>query len=899
MRARYSFSISIGYLLLFGFLLFNNRIALSQDSLFQEAEFKYVEASYEQAYDKYLSAALLYDSLRDYEMYAFCNIQMAFCLSRMAAYQQSFDLSNNTLDYILEFLVDNQFLKAEAMRAKSDALLNIGKNDEALDVLLEAEKLYPEETAIELAEAYNLLGVIYWNNANQDLAIQYHDKALETRQSELGENSLQVGDSYNNIGLVYATDDPLQAGLYFERALKIYRVSLGNKHPKVAFCLINLARAYGQQGRIPEAIELMTEVDLIWEEIYSTSHPNKTFSISTLGQIYASDGNYERALHYQELALKEYINMFGQKHPEVANTYFLIAELHLELGNYKDAVYAYQQSIYANLQEQEFSSFRDSPSLIKYFHADYLLSALLGKAKALEVLHVEQTLKPNDLRAALDTYILADSLTNEIRKVRFTENDKIRLNDISRSIYDNGIRISLILGDQPFQKQRFAERALAFCERSKSSVLLEAIQETKAKSFAGIPDDLISLEDSIKEQIAFYQQQVSKGENLEVNQAGLFTYQQQHRDLVNKLENEYPRYYELKYQPSVFDGATLMDALDPYQAVISYYIGNEQIYIFLVTKDQISVIEKEKDAFFQQNLSGLRNAIKFRIENTLNFESKSLYRLLVPQIPENISELIIIPDGILNTIPFEVLRNPETDNYLVEDYAISYDYSATLLLQRREFSDGIASGKEILLIAPVNFEKQTTKLFDLPASRDEVRDIDFLFSTNSWNVESRTMDEATETMVKERPLSDYRYLHFATHGLVNESRPELSQLFLYPDSVNDGNIYSGDIYNLKVQAELVCLSACETGLGRIEKGEGIVGLSRALLYAGAQNLLVSLWQVADQSTSQLMIEFYRQHLFFDHLSDFNLALREAKKTLIRSENYNEPYFWAPFILVGQ
>ncbi|MEQ8882896.1 MAG: CHAT domain-containing protein, partial [Cyclobacteriaceae bacterium] len=141
-------------------------------------------------------------------------------------------------------------------------------------------------------------------------------------------------------------------------------------------------------------------------------------------------------------------------------------------------------------------------------------------------------------------------------------------------------------------------------------------------------------------------------------------------------------------------------------------------------------------------------------------------------------------------------------------------------------------------------------------------------------------------------------IHLATHGIVNQSKPELSRVFLCPGSTEDGSLYSGEIYNLKFNANLVTLSACETGLGQVAKGEGIVGLSRALQYAGAQNLIVSLWQVADKSTADLMIEFYN-HSLNDSRKGYADDLRAAKLSLLRSEDYYNPYFWAPFILIGQ
>ena len=159
--------------------------------------------------------------------------------------------------------------------------------------------------------------------------------------------------------------------------------------------------------------------------------------------------------------------------------------------------------------------------------------------------------------------------------------------------------------------------------------------------------------------------------------------------------------------------------------------------------------------------------------------------------------------------------------------------------------------------------------------------------------------DASEALIKANNLKNYKYLHFATHGMVNESKPELSRVFLCPKGDEDGSLFSGEIYNLKINADLVTLSACETGLGKIAEGEGIVGLSRSLMYAGAENLVVSLWQVADASTAQLMIDFYKEHLYHSENDLFSDDLRKAKLKLLNSENYYNPYYWAPFILVGK
>ena len=150
-------------------------------------------------------------------------------------------------------------------------------------------------------------------------------------------------------------------------------------------------------------------------------------------------------------------------------------------------------------------------------------------------------------------------------------------------------------------------------------------------------------------------------------------------------------------------------------------------------------------------------------------------------------------------------------------------------------------------------------------------------------------------------VSRYRYIHLATHGFVNSEKPELSgvQLCSLKGDSQDGILYSGDVYGLKLKCDLLILSACETGLGKIMKGEGIVGLSRAFIYAGSQNLLVSLWKVADNSTSQMMVAFYKLMLDKEN-ANLNYAelLQKAKLSLIADKNYARPYYWAPFILIG-
>ena len=203
----------------------------------------------------------------------------------------------------------------------------------------------------------------------------------------------------------------------------------------------------------------------------------------------------------------------------------------------------------------------------------------------------------------------------------------------------------------------------------------------------------------------------------------------------------------------------------------------------------------------------------------------------------------------------------------------------------------------ILLCAPVSFPDKD-QLNDLPGTADEVKAISGLFQTKNFKNASYVNHDASEQLIKSDQIANYNLLHFATHGVVDENNPELSRVFLQSSSESeDGNLYSGEIYNLKLKANLVTLSACQTGLGKISKGEGVVGLSRALAYAGAKNIVVSFWSVSDASTAALMTDFY-SHLLNGSGRDYSRNLRQAKLDLIQKGDYSTPFYWAPFVLIG-
>jgi CHAT domain-containing protein len=363
--------------------------------------------------------------------------------------------------------------------------------------------------------------------------------------------------------------------------------------------------------------------------------------------------------------------------------------------------------------------------------------------------------------------------------------------------------------------------------------------------------------------------------------------------------------------------------------VLEFFLGERRSFAWLITSNDVALeilpgrqeIEKAVEPYLAAVNTKPNNLYLARRLATLQELAEKLCERLFGQLAERLAprtRLIVVPDGILHYLPFETLRHH--GRYLVEDHDMSYVASASMLGLLRNPKSRAEAGDRLDLLAfgdPL-FSPQGSKqkrsggeiasrqglnatdgfhLDALPRTRDEVEEIAKLFPPDRRRV--FLGKEATEDALKGAPLRRYRRLHIATHALVNERNPSRSAIVLTLDAdpQEDGFLEVGEIAELDLDCDLVVLSACQTGRGELLSGEGIVGLSRAFLYAGARSVVVSLWNVSDISTSEFMKAFY-QHLVSSMGN--TEALCEAKLTMLRSDTeIRHPYYWAPFIVVGK
>jgi CHAT domain-containing protein/tetratricopeptide (TPR) repeat protein len=844
--------------------------------------------------------------------------------------------------------------------------------EDAFQTSLDILKRYFKDKNLDIAYAYNSLGLIFLNKSQYDLAIDYFNQAL----AKLPDNSLNYNtmlpDLYNNLGNANIYQGNLEKALeYHQRALDARVQKYGKIHPQVAMSYHNIANIYLADGDYEASLSFLQKALDINKLIYPENHMTIANAYKMIASVYAALENQDQAVDYYNRAIIMAEKIFGKKHPFLADAYNRVA--YLFYYNYEDekALKYVQRAINANFKNRNDENPYNQYGLYGYSDIKYLNESLVLKAKILSNFNGEKY-AVNNLETAVYCYQLSDTLIDRMRQSASSKNDKLQLaanaSDINIQAIDICMRLANVTDKSKLSN--VLNQVFYFSEKNKANILLEALTGAEAQKFSGIPDSLIIYENNLKEDIANLELELLQNPSDEVaNEISqkLFGKKRKNEDLIVYLEENYPKYHELKYASKPALAKELQESLDKDKAIISYTICDSVLVSMLISKNRYKLFKTYLSENYREEIGIYRNSLtrlsKKSVQNYLDVAFK-WYELLFPsdlrQLLETdeINQIYIIPDEELSQIPFETLLIKKTENqwtgmqdsvfftklpYLISKYAISYAYSGTLLLKTegKKLNQGqveISSLNDWLALAPVFDDEnssgtslQTRELLRnmensapdssrvrgsllngnyvsaLPGTEEEVTSIYRLFDKKSQAAKVLTHHLANESFVKSDEISKFRFIHFATHGFVNSENPELSGILMaqITDGKEDGILYSGEIYNLKLNADLVVLSACETGLGKISSGEGVIGLTRALLYAGSKNLIVSLWQVNDASTSELMIEFYTGLLesktakSLQKNSTFGENLRQAKLKLIKNNQFAHPYFWSPFILLGK
>jgi CHAT domain-containing protein len=744
-----------------------------------------------------------------------------------------------------------------------------------------------------------------------------------------------------------------------QKSLAIYQKVFGDQHPQVANCYSSIANVFEAQQQHALALEYNQHAVNIRKQALGDQHPLTAMSYNNIGNVYLKQNQYGQAMEYHQQAIAIRKQAFGLQNPQIAISYNNIGAVYQQQRQYSNAIQVYLQSLHAYLPNYATNGYRsllsNSPDILKY------LFTYLPKTLSLRN-------APGDDTFALATVRFADRFIDSLRRAYTYENDKLELGKDANKLYQIAIDVA-IWNKRDEEAFYFSEKnkaaVLAQSLNEATALRLGGIPDSLLEKDKELRT-LVAFytKASIDEELQCPQCDSVKLGNFK---DALFKQQQQHTALKTKLEREFPQYFALKYQDAKISVKELQQGFlteHPNSAILEYLLGDTVLYAFCITKDKYAFHRQKLDTTRFKQTNALQLEIKklgrvlgdaklFLDPKTVVSQPASvLYDFLIKPFEAQIKDkdLIVIPDAELNKIPFELLIKPNPNlkdisnwqelPYLLKQHNISYHYSATLLLEDwHKSKTKPSSSNGFVAFAPV-FEQASqfanrnqvlaeaqkskreeqqpqlkTFLSDqstypsLPGTEREVKAIYELFSQKNQPAKYYLNDQANEATVQSLNLKPYKYLHLATHGLIDEDHPTQSCLILAqttdpsptpsPSPKGEGSfdnlLTSSEMYGLELDAELVVMSACQTGKGTLKAGEGIIGLTRGLLYAGAHNLLVSQWNVNDASTAELMTKFYAKILAGQSNRQ---ALREAKLELLNSQ-FACPHYWSAFVLVGR
>ncbi|MFQ5629306.1 MAG: tetratricopeptide repeat protein, partial [bacterium] len=800
----------------------------------------------------------------------------------------------------------------------------------------------------QTAFVYGSLANLFTAQGDLTNALVHYEEANKIFMRVLGDKHFYVAGTYSNIAKVYlAMDDREKALTFFQKALGIDLGNYGEKHPFVARDYTNIGIVNKGMKNYAEALEYLTKSIEIKRETQGDFHPDLALSYSNLGRVYIEHGEFDQAKQAEHNALRIYHKVYGKKNPSIAAVYNDFGDIHFK-QNQIDSALIYFQKALTSFENFESEDIYENPSLQDASDNAQFRISLEKKAAAFIKKIKLHSQDVKDVQMALATYTLALDVIDAMKKGYKAEGSKLEIGRSGARITKKTLEAAHKLYSLT-DNSKLKSNAFALVEKNKVSVLHASLIESEARSFAGIPENLLTAERDLKIDLAYYNTQIHREKQKKQGRDSLkiadfeqrhFSLKRQYENLIARFENAYPKYYDLKYQTRTATVNEVQQALNEKTALLEYAIGDSTLFVFVITKNVFEVVPVAIDSTFEQNIDGFRRSIrKFEHKDFLRF-SAALYTTLLQPVETLIAsrkKLVIIPDERLYYIPFEALiphSPPEkiesfsSQEFLLRKYEISYHRSASFFIKQAGRNARLANAKEtnnfigfapvfgqtedngrILRVHRSAFDTSTAgeslravtvdglRLQELKHTEAEVESIVELFSRQKGESLGYFYKEASEENFKAN-IGQYKYVHIATHGLINENEPKLSGIvFSQPQDSSyseDGVLYAAETYNLDLNADLVVLSSCESGIGKLVKGEGLLALTRGFLYAGAPNIVFSLWKVYDQDTQQLMVEFYKNVIAG---KSYAAALRQAKLKMLNAEATAFPANWAAFVLV--
>lgn len=756
------------------------------------------------------------------------------------------------------------------------------------------------KNSIFTARFYSVYSLILRKQADYDLSNAYIDQAIQIALQKDNDNFL--ADFYLNKGLNLYHQGKLEASL--EARMKAVEI-LERQPDKNAF---RLARTYCNLGEILEKAR-QPEKAVVWLD-KAVGVYQKVFS--------PTDGNY----YYLWLAyaratfkLKQYDKSEECYHkasaisPESPAPFEGLSRIYLAKGDFEAA---------HRLMDTSLALFHWHPGMnLEGFDRAVALPFYLDTRTRIFQQQYQQAHQQEFLLRALET-------ASETQRVALFNINKSKKEFNKILPYQEAIGFNKRFLDLAYEQYlitgHFQDLSKAFdiAEMNKSLLLFQSVKSNKGLASCPLPDVLETREWQLRSDITELEKQLyeKNGQNGDTN--ALFSLKKEYETVKSAIESQCADYFRTA---EIFPSGNLSMAMgltDPGTTLLHYTLTDSALYTFIIRYNEVKVLRNQNIGQLPQLVQEFTQIAR-EVRPGASYSTRAvafvrtgtaLYDMLVRPAEAQLQgeQVIIIPDSYLNLLPFDLLlRNAaqaphayQLHDYWIKTHQISYCYSANLL---KEMSEPIAASatETLLALAPFYGESgnnselsqatETTSRREqfgpLPFSGEEVQRIAHIMGGKAL-----TGQTAGDSLILSQ-LSRYRFLHFATHARANTQQGTYSFLALGKDKY----LYAKDIYNLRLQAELVVLSACESGLGELRDGEGLISLARAFAYSGAKSVLTTLWEVNDESAKEISSHFY-EGIRQGHTKSLALALAKRQWLNTHSGSKAHPFYWGGFSLIG-
>ncbi|HCX24324.1 MAG: hypothetical protein CMB80_13570 [Flammeovirgaceae bacterium] len=781
-----------------------------------------------------------------------------------------------------------------------------------------------------VAYTYMNLGIVKKQLAEYADAEEFLKSAVSIYEKSYGKGHVYYASAVNNLALLYQKMGNLEASKpLFEQAMVIYEKQIGQMSPDYATALENLATLYQLEGDLVKAKSLLEEALLIDEQILGVDHPLYSKTLHNLAAIYEENGEYEKARELYGKALGIEQRVYGENHPAYASTLYNLAVLEQEQENYDKAKEYYQKVV--DIRK----------ATLGVNHPDFAYSQY-GLASAMHKTGFFEEAKPLYLEVTNQYLDFVDKYFPAL-----SETEKAAFYGKIKPVFDSYLDFvsEYVLLNKGSESDRQELIGSMFdLQLSTKALLLNASNKVRNTILSSGDKGLIDLFNNwiaLKEEIV-KAYSMSK-EELEASGKTINQMETEANNLEKDLslkstvfagtfDQERPTWNAI--QSKLEDGQLALEVI----RIKKKMKKDSVLYIGMILSPNESprmIVKGNGVEMEDKGFKSYKNSIMYKLEDLKSYDI--FWREFDVAIPDGTTSLYLSADGVLNKVNISTLYDSEKGEYLVDKYKVRLLSNTRELIEDSDAADlnddavmfGFPkyhlSDTEMVassnLMASADMERGFgSEITELPGTLAEVQEIQKVISGGSWNVKSYLGADATETEVKS--VKGPKVLHIATHGFFLEDiktkedegltsrnaryNPLLRSGLLLAGAQNtvknedlpgdeDGILTAYEVMNLNLDnTELVVMSACETGLGEVKNGEGVYGLQRSFIVAGADNLVMSLWKVNDQTTQLLMTGFY-QNWFSGQskLDAFNNAI-----SAVRAE-YKEPYYWGAFVILGK